>query len=274
MLRNGCSFSRGSWLAAAALTVAAVAGTAQASVVAVNIQFQGSGTGSGGTATSFNGQQGAYTGDGVTSPTWNVVKAPSPNTVGTSSNLLTSTGTASSVGATYNFEGSYNFYTQTSPSNALLDSTTNSVSGYGNNVTLTGLTDNGSYQLYLYAANGGYGGSGTLFDNFVGGTATAAAGSNNYTAPTKTGTFTENVNYVVFDITASATGTIGIIPMPISGDPTYQNAGHLSGLQLISGAEAVPEPTPLALMGVGALGLLLIGRKKRTTEAKPRRPLA
>ncbi len=273
MLRNRFSFSRSSLLAAAALAVAAVAGTAQASVVAVNIQFQG-GPGSN-TPTSFSGQQGGYTGDGVASPVWNVITAPSPSqTVGTTSDLLTSTGTASTIGATYNFQGGYNYWTKTTPNNALLDSTTGSVSGYGNNVTLTGLTDNGSYQLYLYAANGGYNGGGTLFDNFVGGTATPAAGSNNYTAPTATGVLTENVNFVVFDITASATGTFRIIPMPLSGTPTYKNGGGLSGLQLISGATAVPEPTPLALMGVGALGLLLIGRKKRPADAAPRRPLA
>ncbi len=267
---RGSSLTAAAIAAVAAVAAVSLAGTSHGSVVAVDVQFIGSG---GSTPASFSGNQGAYTGDGVTSPVWNVITIPSGSqSPGTTNGLLASTGTATSVNAAYNFQGIYTTYSATSPGNNLLRTYTNSVSGYGNNVTLSGLTDNGSYQLYLYAADGSYNSGGSLF-TFGAGAASTAPGSNDETvAPaTHSGDFQENANYVVFNVTASATGTIEIIPKPLSGTPTYRNGGTLNGLQLVS--SSVPEPATLGLVGVGALGLMLIGRKRRTAGAEPRRSL-
>lgn len=262
------SMRRGSFLATAAIAVATVAatvslaGTSYGSVEAVDIQLVGSG---GANPASFNGHQGAFTGDGVTSPVWNVIQVPSGSqTPGTTNNLLTSTGATTSVDAAYNFQSMYTTYAATSPANNLLRTYSSSVAGYGNNLTLSGLTDNGHYQLYLYAADGSYNSAGTLFTFGSGATASPATGSNGQTvAPaTNSGDFQLNANYVIFDVTASATGTIEIIPQPLTGTPTYKNPGRLNGLQLVSGSASVPEPSTLGSVAAGGLGLLLLKRRR------------
>ena len=258
----------------AALAAASLAGTAYASTV-VDVEFWNNGNAGSGT---FQSQIGAYTADSVSSPKWNVISVVGGGATGTTSGLVTSAGTATGVGISYSYADAFNAYTKTSPNNNLLDSYTASVSGYGNNVTLSGLTDNGNYQLYLYGSSAGYSGAGTLF-TFTAGTATPAASSNNETVVPATpspasGTFQLNSNYVIFNVTASASGTIEIIPKPLSGTPYLptHNTGNVNGLQLVS--SSVPEPATLGLVvGVGALGLMLIGRKRRTAGAEPRRSL-
>lgn len=240
---------------ATAVAGLATAGTASATVV--NIQFDSH---QGYNAGSFSGQKGAYTGDSVASPIWNVASVSAGPTSGSMSSLVASNGGVTADGVRYSFQGSYSS-APTSPNNNLLRGHISSVSGYGQSVTLTGLTDNGSYQLYLYGADGSYNNGGTKF-SFNAGTGTAAAGSNTYTsAPaTASGTFQLNANYVIFNVTASATGTLGIVDNPLTGTPSYSNPGNLNGLQLIS---SVPEPATLGMMTVVGAGLLL-ARRRRT----------
>ena len=94
----------GKVLLSAALLAAgfAAVGTAQASVV--DIQFLVTG---GNTATSFSGSQGAYTGDSLTTPTWNVLSVANSAKSGSGSNLVASNGTATTENVSFTMTGGY-----------------------------------------------------------------------------------------------------------------------------------------------------------------------
>ncbi len=243
----------------------AAVGTAQATVV--NIQFAGTGVYSG-QAGSFSGHQGAYTADGVAAPTWNVLFETNTSSSGSMSNLLASNSTATTPVATteaVSFASSGTYSNGTTPNNNLLDG----FLVFSGTVTLTGLTDNGKYQLYLYGQNGGFDNNGAKFSISTG-TGTPATGSNAIAAnpATVSGTFQENANYVIFNAQANATGTLAVnwaAPgVTNSGTTNGGYEGDFNGLQVISSAAAVPEPASVGLMGAGALGLLLLGRKRKT----------
>ncbi len=253
--------------AAAAAAMLAFAGFAATTCAnTVNIQFEGVATAN--TTDSFSGQQGAYTGDGVASPTWNVLAGGS----GTGSNLLDSTGNATTVAVSYAGNATsgpdYNF--QTVPANELLsgflqDSTPEAV-------TLTGLASNGSYRLYLYGQPGQFASwydghhRGAAF-SITTGTGGPDSGSAAYTLQYNSGTqniFQENTNYVVFNAMASSNGTLAITwtNTPAELTPIGSNGqdGTFNGLQLISAP--VPEPITLGLLSVGGMGLLLLKRRR------------
>ncbi len=237
----------------------AAAGTAQAGVV--DIQFLVTG---GTTATSFSGSQGAYTGDGLTSPTWNAIQATGDATSGSASNLTASDGTPTTEGVSFTKTAGYvssSSYTNALFQSYLISDPTGSGPGTGT-VTLSGLADSGSYQLYLYCGDGAYNNALTDFA-ITTGTGSPAAGSNaavgNVTTNGNLG-FTENNNYAVFNAIASTTGNLAI--SYTGGSPSHGEA-DINGLQVISGAAAVPAPATLAVFSAGALGLLLVGGKRR-----------
>ena len=233
----------------------ATAGVAHADVV--DIQFAGTGVYAG-AAGSFSGNEGAYTGDGVVAPTWNVLTVANKGTSGSMSNLVASDGTATTEAVSFTASGSYDSgFQQTSPNNNLLDGFL--LSAGPSTVTLTGLTANGNYQLYLYGQNGGFNNNGATFSVSIG-TGSPITGSNAVTAnpSASSGTFQENANYVIFSATANASGTLGVNWITTPG----KSEGDFNGLQVIS--TAVPEPASMGLVGAGALGLLLLGRKRKT----------
>ncbi len=240
-------------LAIVAAACAAV-GTAQANVV--NVQFAGTGAYAAG---SYSGNKGAYTSDNVPAPTWNVFTVAPGGTSGSMSNLVASNNTATTEAVSFTSAGSYNSVgTPTSPYSNLLNGF---LVTYGpSTVTLTGLTDNGNYQLYLYGQNGGFNSVGSTFSISTG-TGSPITGSNAVTAAhaAQSGTFQENANYVIFNATANSLGTLGINYVATPNTPQ----GAFNGLQVIS-TTAVPEPASLGLLGAGALGLLLLGRKRKT----------
>ena len=237
----------------------AAVGTAQAGVV--DIQFLVTG---GNTATSFSGSQGAYTGDSLTAPTWNVLSVANNANSGSASGLLASNGTATTENVSFTMTGGYvstptTIYGNTGGTNDLLQSYILNNPGTST-VTLSGLVDSGSYQLYLYSGSGSYNNAATDFA-ITTGTGSPAAGSNAGVANVANANtaFAENTNYVIFNAIADSAGNLAI---------SYTGAaGHaeadINGLQVIS-ANAVPEPATFALVGTGAVGLLLMGRRRKT----------
>ena len=163
---------------------------------------------------------GAYTGDGVASPYWNNVTA---NT----SNLVTSNGQVSTgVGISFADSGTYS--APTTP--ALLGQFLLALSSSTQTATLTGLTPNGHYQLYLYGQNGSYNSRGATF-SITTGSGSPAVGSNASTANAANGNaFVENKNYVVFTAIATSTGTLGI---SWTQPPAGGGEGDFNGLQLV-----------------------------------------
>ena len=249
----------GTTLFAAALLAAGCAAVGTASATTVNVQFLVTG---GNTATSFSGSQGAYTGDGLTAPTWNVLSVANNATSGSASNLVASNGTATSEAVGFTMTGGYVSTATTTfgnggGTNDLFQSYILNNPGTGT-VTLTGLAASGSYQLYLYSGSGSYNNAATNFA-ITTGSGSVATGSNAgvvNVAGANTG-FGENTNYVVFNATADGTGTLAISYTGAAG----HTEADINGLQIIS--TAVPEPSTLALafISVLALGLLLKPRK-------------
>ena len=163
---------------------------------------------------------GAYTGDGVTSPYWNNVTA---NTT----NLVTSNGQVTTgVGISFADSGTYS--APTTP--ALLGQFLLALSSSTQTATLTGLTPNGHYQLYLYGQNGSYNNRGATF-SITTGSGLPAAGSNASTINAANGNaFVENKNYVVFNAVATSAGTLGI---SWTQPPAGGGEGDFNGLQIV-----------------------------------------
>jgi len=187
-----------------------------------------------------------------------VVSTPNSATSGAASNLVASDGTATGENVNFTMTSGYVSTATTTfgnggGTNDLLQSYILNNPGTGT-VTLTGLADGGSYQLYLYCGSGAYNNAATDFA-ITTGTGGPAAGSDAGVVNVADGNtaFTENANYVVFNATADATGTLGI---SYSGASGHAEA-DINGLQVVS----TPEPATLALLGMGASGLLL--KKKR-----------
>ncbi len=199
--------SGGTGTATLTLTVTATA----SAVNTIDLNFSGS-------ADPITGV-GAYTGDGLPSPKWNNVR-------GTTSTLVTSDGVAApGVGVSFTDSGTYS--APTTPS--LLGQFLLALSSSTQTVTLTGLTPNANYQLYLYGQNGSFKNRGATFSISTG-TGSPAAGSNASTANASTTSFVKNENYVIFNVKASSSGTLGISwTQPSSGG----GEGDFNGLQLV-----------------------------------------
>ena len=162
---------------------------------------------------------GAYTGDGLSSPDWN-------NLTGATSTLLTSNG-AAATGVGVSFTDSATFTSVTTPT--LFSQFLQALSSSTQTVTLTGLTPNGNYQLYLYGQNGNSKNLGATF-SITTGSGSPATGSNASTANVANTGFVKNVNYVVFNVNATTTGTLAIgWTQPLAGG----GEGDFNGLQLV-----------------------------------------
>ncbi len=242
----------------AAVTIAA--STATASIAAadvINVQYP---------VTSNNGGYTVYTGTGAapdTGTVWNQAQ----DTSGTGT-LLTdledSQGNATTISLSELTSGPNGQRTEKTPAvtNALLDnylflSSTNPTDGF----TISGLTAGAQYDLYLYASDGGLAnGQGAAFTvNGVSfgqtGSKTQTSGATGTTIPTSD----LGISYVEGATTADANGDIAVTFTANTVSPA--NGGIFNGFQLV-GPLAVPEPTDIALFGVGALGLLLLRRRR------------
>ncbi len=155
--------------------------------------------------------------------------------------LLDSTGAATAVTLGYDVTGGYNSGAGTSPFDAttlaplmrdyLYDRTDTAAPG---SVTLSGLTANGAYDLYLYSAADGP--KETLFT--VNGVNKVAS-----TLGSNPSTLTEGVNYVKYSGSADASGDLTII---FSANGTSFD-GVFSGLQLAAAPSPGPAGNPVPL---------------------------
>lgn len=240
MYRNRPSIACGSsfaMLAASAAVAVAVAcsavGTARASMV-VNVELGGGNYNGTGAAPDTGTYWNQYTGSWLTLD----------NSAGTATNVSF----INSGGANYTV----------SSSNALLGHylyVNSSTEGF----TLKGLTAGGTYDLYLYSANGSTSSQPATFT--IGATSLAPGGGNSSATATSIPTSDEGISYVEFtnltpvfnagnyEITAAWSNTSGV-----------SKYGVFNGLQLVT---AVPEPASLGLVAIGTMGLLLLGRKRK-----------
>ncbi len=152
---------------------------------------------------------------------------------------------------------------ETSPAvtNALLDSYLFLGTGVTDGFTISGLTAGAQYDLYLYASDGGLAnGQGAAFT--VNGVSFGQTGSKTQTSSATATTIPTSdlgISYVEGTTTADANGDIAVAFT--SNTVSTSNGGDFNGFQLV-GPSAVPEPTDIALFGVGALGLLLLRRRR------------
>jgi hypothetical protein len=123
------------------------------------------------------------------------------------------------------------------------------------NVTLSinGLDPSKKYDLYLYSQDAGYHNTTNTFT--IGSESRTADNTLDSANPAS---FELGVNYVKFSDVAAVEGTISVSFSGYVGiDPT--RATSINGFQIVS----VPEPSALALLGVGAISLLAYARRKR-----------
>jgi hypothetical protein len=242
---------------AAGVTVIAAGSLANAAPLTVDFQQLGGGA-------TYTGQ-GAYTGDGVPSPTWNTI-----STLGTGTATKASDGSllATPIGFTSTPDNTTDNGSN-SGTGVLLgqeayisgDSTTDG------NFTLTGVPE-GTYTLYLYAAVGIYSGSDHPNDATQLSISTSISPVQSEVAYDGTGedSFTQSItstqrgNYVV--ISNVAVGADGIISgnyqqaLDFSGGADSRQA-FFNGLQLVQ----TPEPASLGILGLSTLGIL--ARRRR-----------
>ena len=254
-------FSNRHRLLSAAVTIAA--STAMASIATadvINVQYP---------VTSNNGGYTVYSGTGAapdTGTVWN--QAQDSNGTGTLlTDLEDSQGNPTNVSLSELTSGPNGQRTEKSPAvtNALLDNYlflsgdtgTNLVDGF----TISGLTAGAQYDLYLYASDGGLAnGQGAAFT--VNGVSFGQTGSKTTTSSATSTTIPTSdlgISYVEGATTADASGDIAVSFTYNTVSPT--NGGIFNGFQLV-GPSTVPEPTDIALFGVGALGLLLLRRRR------------
>ncbi len=286
---------------AAALCLAATAATATAASLGVKFAE----TGDGDTFPTFTGTAGVTTANGgsgnYAQSNWNNVVGEEgvKGVSGTGISLVDSTGAASAV--TFGYSAGHYFNASKTdeggagPTPPTADEEL--VSGALENDEGTAATAEfshvspGSYTVVLYtvfqaaSSSGAYSGAATFTVNGADSTVVLDQGGNfgypnSFDAPGPTAWVTNPnpsstsapSNYVVFNnVSPDSSGNITIAWSKYTGG-AFSSDGTGNGVdavQLISAA--VPEPASLMLMGLGALVLPMLARRKRSTMAAQRR---
>jgi len=253
----------------AGAAILAIGSASVASAQVVNVQFAGNN----GPSETFGTQ---YTGVGAidTGTDWNqvdVTDTATPTVSLASGGLVTSTGGTSSDAVTlgnvqaFN-EQQYNGGSLASGNNlmdseALSPAQTGSVSGVST-FTIGGLTDGGTYNLYLYGVAGiatGDSASFTIDSVTKNVTGNSLTGQNPNTPPA--GGWVTPGDYVEFaGVVADGSGDISGTWESIGG-PTGD--GAFNGLQIQSESMSVPEPSVTMLLGLSLMTLVVLRRARR-----------
>ena len=179
------------------------------------------------------------------------------------SNLINTNGTSTSIGVSVSgASGGYNSILASASSiNPMLFSYPDNSKSSPVVATFSGLDATGktSYNLYVYnwsdysVSYPGYKYTVTSSISEGGGTLPGSQ-TNSYTGLESGTTFTQGVNYVLFNgLTANSSG---VIQLSVIG------AQNLNGVQLDAVSGAVPEPTTIALTLAGAAGFLLLAKRR------------
>jgi hypothetical protein len=119
-------------------------------------------------------------------------------------------------------------------------------------ISLDGLTPNQEYAMVLYVSSNDAGGG----DRSLMGTVTGSGTTNFAATGDPQATFVTGFNIVTLTAMSDSTGALTITendgPLNTSGEV------DMNGLQI----QAVPEPAPMAALGIGILGLLSVRRRR------------
>jgi hypothetical protein len=238
-------------LLTAGFSAIALIGSARAQVINVDVNKVG-------------GSDGTYSGVGAapdTGTVWNGLTVG--NNTGSSytvNNLQNSTGTTTGVSINLSTTGLITSYDASENpaafAPALLNDFAYNNQSLTNTITLSGLNSGDAYNLYIYAQNGGYDSGGGSYT--IGGTTLEAAN----TGALSSTAFIQGNNYVEF---VGLTGSSSIVATENLADAGSGGANYFNGLQLVDTTPVVeaPEPSTVALLGLGALGLAFLVVRRR-----------
>lgn len=187
---------------------------------------------------------------------WNGINGD--NEPGGPISLVDSTGNATSASLFYSAFGAVTSLTPNfQPNPGLMSDYLFSTGFAGTNyVTITGLTPDTKYDLYVYLAS----------NDATGGDRSAGIqipGTQGHATGNPEPTFSPGDNYVFLTPTTDDSGTLSLFEFPYRGNTSGEV--DLNGLQLL----AVPETTgTLPLLGIGCIALLIFRRSARQS-AKP-----
>ena len=237
-------------------------------VVAMAIACGAAGTVRASTINVELGTDGNYAGTGAAPDTgtiWNQVYLgpsttvnPGPTFVQGPVILETSTGVSTAVTFSVTSYATYSGTTNNTPSvNPLLNNYNYIQPGWTNSFTIAGLAAGSSYDLYLYGTNGQNGAQPSTFT--IGSTSLSTTAGISGATSTTIPTTDNGISYVEFTglnpVFSSTNNDFEINGNWTSPTGTYAS---FNGLQLVT----VPEPDGLGLTAIGALGLLLLKRRK------------
>ncbi len=248
--------------AATLAAVAAFAGVGAANAAVIGVNFVG---GSGGTPAGYT----------VTGTTGVVSQSGWNNETGSSGTGIAVTTSSGGAGGTITYTSNATYALNNfTPANATQQLLGGWLDNYGDSNTppsaadsitvsnlptsIAGSTGNTPYDVYIYLNDGIAGEGGTYTVNGVQEILVSNGSYSSFTAITPGALSSTHGNYYEFTGLTGSTLTITALATPVNGNTGGFYRAPLNGFQIVS----VPEPASLGLTAIGALGLLLLKRRK------------